>query len=285
MKNDWYDHRKRSGPVIYDMLKNCLDARVRLPSSTHWDKTVPSKKGRPALTTVIGSGLLAKSFAETAFTHNCLILASGVSNSNEQQASEFRRELNVVETAIREHPSSRVIYFSTCSILQTTQTPYIRHKMEMESTVAAAASSFQIYRLPQVVGATRNLTLVSYLVESLLLRRRVNVQQHAKRNLIDVGDVSRLIHHLVAHDIAPNSTQSLASAYSVPVADVLTAIGKLLNIEPIYDVVDAGESYDISTDFVNRHFGSDDPLMKMDYWRAVLEKHVPAIAAKIRLTI
>ena len=105
-----------------------------------------------------------------------------------------------------------------------------------------------------------------------------------QRILVDVGDVSRLIHHLVEHDISPNSTQSLASAHSVHVADVLNAIGELLDVEPIFGVVDAGESYDISTDFVNRHFGSDDPLMKRDYWRAVLQKHVPAIAAKIRST-
>ena len=243
---------------------------------------MPSKKGRSTMTTVIGNGLLAKSFAATAFTRDCLILASGVSNSNEHRDSEFRREVDIVEAAIREHPSSRVIYFSTCSILQKTQTPYIRHKLEMESRVVAAAASFHIYRLPQVVGPTRNLTLVSYFVESLLQRRRVTVQRHAKRNLVDVGDVSRLIHHLVEHDISPNSTQSLASAHSVHVADVLKAIGELLDVEPIFDVVAAGESYDISTDFVNRHFGSDDPLMKKDYWRAVLQKHVPAIASKIR---
>ena len=245
---------------------------------------MPSKNGRRAVTTIIGNGLLAKSFATTAFTRDCLILASGVSNSNEQRASEFRREVDIVEAAIREHPTSRVIYFSTCSILQATQTPYIRHKLEMESRVAAAASSFHIYRLPQVVGATRNLTLVSYLVESLLLRRRVIVQKHAKRNLVDVGDVSRLIRHLVENDIGTDSTQSLASAHSVPVADVLQVIGELLDVEPIFDVVDAGESYDISTAFVNRHFGSGDPLMKSDYWRAVLQKHVPAIASKIRST-
>lgn len=234
------------------------------------------------MTTVIGSGLLAKTFVATAFSRNCLVLASGVSNSNEHRDAEFRREAETVEAAMRAHPTSRVIYFSTCSILQKSQTPYIRHKLEMEARVAAAASSFHIYRLPQVVGPTRNLTLVSYFVESLLQRRRVAVQRHAKRNLVDVGDVSRLIHHLVEHDIGLNSTQSLASAHSVQVADVLKAIGELLDIEPIFDVINAGESYDISTDFLNRYFGSADPLMKKDYWRAVLQKHVPAIASKIR---
>lgn len=238
--------------------------------------------GKRSMTTIIGSGLLARSFSKITFSRDCLVLAAGVSNSNEHRASEFRREAEIVEAAIRKHPSSRVIYFSSCSILQTNQTPYIRHKLEMESLVAAASSSFHIYRLPQVVGPTRNLTLVSYLVESLLQGRCVKVQSRAKRNLLDVNDVSRLIHHLVEHDIGRNSIQALAAAHSVYVCDVLQRIGEVLDIPPIFDVVDAGESYDISIDFVRTHFGLDDPLMEKDYWRAVLQKHVPTIASKIR---
>ena len=232
--------------------------------------------------TVIGSGLLAKSFAATTFSRNCLVLASGVSNSNEHLEAEFKREADTIETAMRAHPSSRVIYFSTCSVLQKTHTPYIRHKLEMESRVAAAASSFQIYRLPQVVGPTRNLTLVSYFVESVLLRRKVAVQRHAQRNLVDVGDVSRLIHQLVERDIGVNTTQSLAAAYSVHVIHVLQAIAEILDIEAQFDLVDAGESYDLPTAFMRQHFGPDDALMKPGYWQAVLRRHVPAMASKIR---
>jgi len=243
---------------------------------------MPPKTGKRNMATVIGSGMLARSFATTAFARNCLVLASGVSNSNEQEISEFKREADIVAAAIHAHPSSRVIYFSTCSILQQGQTPYIRHKLDMEALVAAAASSFHIYRLPQVVGVTRNLTLVSYLVESLLQRRCVTVQGRARRNLVDVDDVSRLIRYLVDYDIGRNSIQNLAAAYSTHVGDVLGAIAELLDIDPIFDVADTGQGYDISTDFVRKHFGSDDALMKPDYWQSVLRKHVPAIAAQFR---
>jgi len=231
------------------------------------------------MTTVIGSGLLAKSFAATALGPGCLVLASGVSNSGERRDAEFRREAQTVEAAMRAHPSARVVYFSTCSILQKEQTPYIRHKMEMEARVADAASSFHIFRLPQVVGLTRNLTLVSYFVDSVLQRRRVAVQRHAERNLVDIADVVRLIQHLVEREIGVNSMQYLAAADNVPVLDVLETIGRILAIEPVFDVVDAGEAYAIPSAFMRRHFGADDPLMQADYWRTVLRKHVPAMAA------
>lgn len=236
------------------------------------------------MTTVIGSGLLAKSFAATALGRHFLVLASGVSNSNEQRDAEFRREARTVEAAMRANPSARVVYFSTCSVLQKSQTPYIRHKLEMESRVADAASSFHIYRLPQVVGPTRNLTLVSYFVDSLLQGRRIALQCHAKRNLVDVADVVRLIQRLVEREIGLNSAQYLAAAHSIPVLDVLETIGQILGIEPLFDLVDSGEAYDIPSAFVGRHFGPGDPLMHRDYWRTVLRVHVPAMAAKSRCT-
>lgn len=232
--------------------------------------------------TVIGNGLLAKCFAAAAFSRNWLVLASGVSNSNEQREAEFRRESDAISTAMRAHPSARVIYFSTCSVLQNTQTPYIRHKLAMESLVAAKASSFQIYRLPQVVGLARNLTLVSYFVEAVLQRRKLSVQRQAQRNLVDVDDVSRLIFQLVERDVGVNTTQCLAALHSVHVTDVLQTIGQILDIEPQFDLVDAGESYDIPTAFLRQHFGPDDALMKPGYWQDVLRKHVPAIALKIQ---
>ena len=241
--------------------------------------------GTTVVTTIIGNGLLAKRFAAVEFKRDCLVLASGVSNSNEQRPAEFQREVDIVEAAIRAHASSRVIYFSTCSVLQTTQTPYVRHKLAMESLVAALASSFCIYRLPQVVGPTRNQTLVSYFVEAVLLRRRVTVQRWARRNLVDVDDVVRLISHLIQHDIGTNSTQALAAAHGVSVAQVLKAIGGILDLEPLCDVIDAGDAYDIPTDFLERHFGASDPLMQFDYWRTALQRHVPALASTLRCSV
>ena len=138
--------------------------------------------------------------------------------------------------------------------------------------------------MPQVGGPARNLSLVRYFGESMLQRQRATVQRRAKCNFFDVGDMLRLIHFLVGHDISPHSTQSLASVHSVHDADVLKAIREPLDIEPIFDVVDAEENYDTLTDFVNRHFESDNSPMKKDYSRAVPLRHAPSIASKFRLT-
>ena len=53
---------------------------------------------------IIGNGLLAKSFSGLGFSADCLILASGVSNSAEQRASEFRREFELVRNQIEDNP-------------------------------------------------------------------------------------------------------------------------------------------------------------------------------------
>ena len=232
------------------------------------------------MTKVIGGGLLARSMSQLPFSRDCLVLASGVADSGEQRLSAFEREVDVVRTSIRAHPESRALYFSTCSVVQQRQTPYTRHKLNMESIVAAEASSFQIYRLPQVVGVTRNLTLVSYFVDALLRRRRLTVQSLARRNLLGASDVGRLVHHLVENDVEPNTVRSLVSARSVPVLEILQAVADLLGVRPAFDLVHDGENSEVSDDFVRRHFGHADPVLDDAYWHSVLKKYVPLIAAQ-----
>lgn len=230
--------------------------------------------------TVIGHGLLARSMAPLAISKGCLILAAGVSNSHEERASEFEREIDVVRCAIRAHPFARAIYFSTCSVVQDRQTPYTRHKANMESIVAGEAASFQIYRLPQVVGVTRNLTLVSHFVEAVLGRRQLTIQSLAKRNLLGANDVGRMVLHLVENGIDVNTVRTLVSGRSVPVLDILQVVADILSVRPQFDVVHAGEDYEFSADFVRAQFGADDAVLGEAYWQSVLTEYVPLMAAQ-----
>ncbi|MGZ0718271.1 NAD-dependent epimerase/dehydratase family protein [Pseudomonas palleroniana] len=230
---------------------------------------------------IVGSGLLAKSFSGLGFSAECLILASGVSNSAEQRASEFKREFELVQKQIEDNPLLPVVYFSTCSVYQKVPTAYTRHKLEMEEYVSAHASSFYIYRLPQVVGVVRNLTLISYLVNAVLDREVVTVQKYAKRNLLDINDVVRLSRHLIENKIGVNTVQNLASISSVAVPDILSEISKILGVDARSNVVDLGESYDISVDFIVEQFGKADPVLSEDYWVKVLRGYVPLLSKGI----
>lgn len=231
---------------------------------------------------VVGHGLLARTLSQYAFTKDCVILAAGVSNSGETLPGAFEREVQVVRSALRAHPGARAVYFSTCSVAQVQQTPYTRHKRRMESIVAAEASSFHIYRLPQVVGVTHNLTLISHFVDTLQSGGRLTIQSRARRNLLAASDVGRLVHHLVEGEFDADNVRTLVSGRSVPVLDILRAVAGILGVEPRFDLVQVGENCDFPAEYVRARFGADDPVLADDYWLSVLRRYVPLIAGRAR---
>lgn len=232
-------------------------------------------------TTVIGTGLLARAFSGAKFATDCVVIASGVSNSSERRQSEFEREARLVHRSILENIDQRILYFSTCSILQQVGTPYTHHKMEMEALVTKMAPVFHIFRLPQVVGLARNTTLVSHFVAGIIGERKIQLQRDAYRNLLGVTDVVRLVSHLASGSIGLNSIQHLAAAHSVSVVEILNSISELIGIAPHVELVEGGERYEIPIEFLRHNFDADDEVMKREYWLSVLKKYVPEICTNI----
>lgn len=227
---------------------------------------------------IIGTGLIAKSLTGVSFNQNTLVLASGVSNSQEVRQSEFQREAELIQREMANHPGFHVIYCSTCSIDSGASTPYIVHKQAMEQKVRASAASFHVFRLPQVVGLVQNSTLVSFFVDAILHGRVLNVQAQATRNLLDVSDFARITKVLVDQGLGVNSTLNMASGCSVPVVQIVEEIASLLQRQPQIVVSPSGYSQDIDIDFLKSVLGAQDAIFAPDYWRQVLRHYVPMYA-------
>jgi len=224
-------------------------------------------------TRIVGNGLIANSFLGVQFPVDTLILASGVSNSKETDAAAFRREEDLVKREISGQPASQIIYFSTCSVSSGQSSPYIEHKLRMEQLVQKISASYRIFRLPQVVGAVRNSTLVSYLFDSVQLGRNIEIQTLATRNLIDATDVARLVTLFIDNVPEGNSVQNIASAHSVAVLDIVRVIASILETDAILKYVQAGYSQDIDISQLARFMLPSDPILGPDYWRHVLLKY------------
>ena len=229
------------------------------------------------MTIVIGGGLIAKKFKSVTLPLDCVVIASGVSNSQETRIAEFQREMDLVSKVLLENPCARVIYFSTCSVYQKELTAYVRHKLVIEEFIRESSDSYHILRLPQVVGCVNNSTLISYLTRSIFEGRCIRIQKHAARNLLDVNDVVRLAQHLINNDVGRDSVCDLASAHNVLVLDIALEISKILNVSPDFELSDSGESYEISTSFMRDVFGCADEVLLPDYWKTVLLKYVPML--------
>lgn len=226
---------------------------------------------------IIGDGLLGKSMANLKTNRDCLIIGAGVSNSGEIRASEFQREMDLVSSAIEHNKELRVVYFSTSSVNQTTQTPYIKHKRVMEKVVASLAQEWSIYRLPQVVGVVNNTTLICHIVRSVLGGQTLKVQLNAGRRIICIEDVVRVCELLLNADQGVNTVQNIAPGYSVSVLKMVEYIARALDKEPKYEGVNMGESYYVDVQPLIGFIGGDDIIFTEDYWCGVLDKYVPLL--------
>jgi len=223
---------------------------------------------------IIGSGLIGKSMVNLKTDAGCLIIGAGVSNSGETRASEFLREKELVESLLYKYRALRVVYFSTCSVNQSIKTPYVNHKIAMESMISSLAEEWCIYRLPQVVGLVNNTTLISYLVRAILDKSVLTLHVKARRRLIDIDDVVRVCELLLNSDKGINTVQNIAPSYSVSVVEIVEHIALILSTRPRYELLDSGESYDIDLQDIMGFIGREDTIFARSYWSEVLDKYV-----------
>lgn len=70
---------------------------------------------------IVGDGLIASLFTSHD-KENVIFFASGVSNSLETKEEEFLREENLIRNTIKNNPNKIFLYFSTCSIYDSSKT-------------------------------------------------------------------------------------------------------------------------------------------------------------------
>ncbi len=196
---------------------------------------------------ILGNGLLAKACVSFfKYDEEIIIFASGVSNSKEKKLEEFSRERSMLINALSKNKF--IVYFSTCSIEdpELNDTPYVKHKVAMEAEVRRA-KNYLIFRLPQVVGHTKNPnTLTNYLYGKIVSGSFFHVWGKAKRNLIDVDDVAKIAYFILKNKGVMNETLNIVSPVSFFIVDLVNIFESILNKKANYEVLDIGGNYSIN---------------------------------------
>jgi len=196
---------------------------------------------------IIGKGLLAKAFEEYSDNNNIIIFASGVSNSKEERAKEFNREKKLLINTLKNSNNKAFIYFSTCSIYDTTlkNSAYVIHKQEMESIVQNTALNYYIFRLPQVVGKSKSPTLINYLFNSINNNIKMRILSSAYRNLIYIDDVFSISKIIIENNIFKNKIINIASPYSEYIISIINMIEDIIQRKAIYKLIEGGSNISI----------------------------------------
>lgn len=196
---------------------------------------------------VVGDGLMARAFSAFRDSRNVVIFASGVSNSLETNPVAFDRERDLLKQVRTNDPGALVVYFGTCSVDDPEQrnTPYVRHKLEMESMLAASEGSWLVLRVPLAIGRNpRSRTLAQFLHEHIARGQPFEVWEGAARYPIDVDDVFRIGSRFI-HDPAMWNRCVNVALRPFPVTDFVRVMESIVGKKAIYTLVQKGRHYKV----------------------------------------
>ena len=223
---------------------------------------------------IVGNGLIASLFTECD-QENIIFFASGVSNSLETKKEEFLREENLIKKTIIENPNKVFIYFSTCSIYDSSkvESQYVLHKLKMEQIIIQLCPQYLILRLSNAVGNGGNPNLLmNYLVRSVKNNEIINVHTKATRNLIDVEDIKNITNQLIDKQYF-NKIINIAYPENYTIIEILEIIEKFYQTKLYLNLVKSGSGYAIDTHDVESYFIQHALTNKETYLHKILEKY------------
>jgi nucleoside-diphosphate-sugar epimerase len=233
--------------------------------------------------------MIARAFlARSGASSPGLIFARGVARSDETSIEAFAREFEALDAAIdrSNEIGGPIVYFSGAPVYGKFTgpaseadplrplTPYGKHQAECEDRVRGRAEGFLILRLPNAVGRTTN---TRQLIPSLVRQigtGLVQVQRHARRDLIDIEDVVDVAIGLLDAG-RRGDTFNVASGHCVPIPEIVDEVSVVLGASPKRFFLDAGVPQEFDTTALLRTLPSTQ--FAGDYWQGVLRRYVPEL--------
>lgn len=170
---------------------------------------------------IIGNGVISKSVKDHK---DFVFFASGASNSSATNDKDFNREKILLKNILKKQ-NKPIIYFSTITVFQKNQTPYIKHKIEMEKLLNEKSNI--IFRLPNILSFEGPIHQLVPNIMNQIRSGEVTIQKQARRYLIDEYHLSNTIEKVLQNknkgffELLPKSP--------ILVEDIVDIICKILN--------------------------------------------------------
>ena len=223
---------------------------------------------------IVGNGLIANLF-KNEDRENVVFFASGVSNSLETEKSAFLREENLLRKHLTENPKKIFIYFSTCSIYDSSKNGslYVNHKLKMERLVEDLAPKYLILRVSNAVGKGGNPNLLmNYLVNAFHQEKEITVHTLATRNLIDADDVKNITLKFI-NENSFNKIINVAYLENFSTSEILEILEKHFNKTAKTSLVKSGQSYLISIPEAEAYFAENNLREKNEYLLRIIKRY------------
>jgi NDP-hexose 4-ketoreductase len=244
---------------------------------------------------IIGHGFLAQHLAGIADRHDGVVaLAAGVSAANGTSAAQFARESDLLARQLDRCATTgeRLLFFSTASTGMygaagngredepvTPGTPYGQHKRHLETVIRDSGVDCLVVRLAHVVGPNQppHQLLPSLLTQ--VLAGDVRLHEGARRDIIDVVDVVRLIDRLLGAQVS-SDVVNVATGWAVPIEALVAHIETLLGRTATHRIVQAPTVNHLVCTAKLRRLVPEVATMGFDehYFKPVLGRYLAAAA-------
>ncbi len=225
---------------------------------------------------VIGNGMIAKKFIDYIDKEHFVIFASGISNSKSRSQSEYRRELDLLAETAKTYPAATLVYFSTTSIydLSESESDYVRHKTHIEAYLAANAVKYLIVRASNLVGRSVNPnTVLNFFVHHIANGINFDLWVNASRNLLDVDDFHIIVDHVLQNGLFTNTVVNIANPVTYGVTDIVKGIEAFFGKKACYIPIQKGSHYEIDLADIAPVFEATGIRFDENYLRKLLLKY------------
>ena len=198
---------------------------------------------------IIGNGLIARAFKNSSYVFDdCIIFASGISDSKSDSTKEFQREFNLLSQYIKE--DKKFIYFSSIHILDPSEkdSMYVQHKLNIEEFIRSNFLNYIIYRLPVIVGKGGNSkALFNFLFNSIVKNIEMTIYLKSYRYILDVHSVVYFVNQTLH---IQNKTINLVADKAFSILEILQLFEKYLSKKAKFIRVDKGDYFEVdNTEF------------------------------------
>lgn len=225
---------------------------------------------------IIGKGLVAKGFHEYEHNEQILIFASGVSDSSTLDSAAFKREQNLLEQTMQQHPKKLLIYFSTCSVYDTSlaHAAYVHHKLHMESIVSEHPAGYLVFRVSNLAGYTGNShTLLNHIYNHIITGQLFYIWKYAERNIIDIDDTVKICSKLIAEKKYRNTIINIASPNNHRILQIVNLFEAITGKKANFKIIEKGGGPAIDTCLVRDLASALNISFDQDYLLRVVKKY------------
>jgi hypothetical protein len=220
---------------------------------------------------VVGDGMISNIFRNKyEYDNNYLIFSSGVSNSNETNVENYKREEDLILKYINDFPSYKFIYFS--SVLLDIDSPYFKHKKNIERIIINNCESYLIFRLPQILGngGNRN-NIINYFRDCISNNIIIKYQQDTYRSIIDIDDLYKIVNFCIKES---NIILNISYIERIYIKDLICMMSEIMNRNVLSTNIETGHSLDIENSEIINIAINNLKIEKSNYTEKILRKYL-----------